>query len=91
MCYTCSNSGDKSFGTLVEAIGPSWPELQYIERAARGRKLLWIQEQIFKSPGQERPTLYSLSNGSHGPICWAQKIWAYLLGTKDLGQDQTLG
>ena len=28
---------------------------------ARGRKLLWIQEQIFKSPGQERPTVYQMA------------------------------
>ena len=67
MCYTFSNSGGKSFGTLVQVIGPSWPELQYIERArrararARGRKLLWIQEQIFKSPSQERPTVYQMA------------------------------
>ena len=63
MCYTFSNSGGKSFGTLVQVIGPSWPELQYIERAprARGRKLLWIQEQIFKTPGQERPTDYQMA------------------------------
>ena len=61
MCYTFKSHGDKSFGTLVQAIGPSWPELQYIERAARGRKLLWIQEQIFKTPGQERPTDYQMA------------------------------
>ena len=60
MCYAYSNSGGKSFGTLVQVIEPSWPELQYIERA-RGRKLLWIQEQIFKSPGQERPTVYQMA------------------------------
>ena len=28
---------------------------------ARGRKLLWIQEQIFKRPGQERPTVYQMA------------------------------
>ena len=28
---------------------------------ARGRKLLWIQEQIFKTPGQERPTDYQMA------------------------------
>ena len=63
MCYTFKSHGDKSFGTLVQAIGPSWPELQYIERAprARGRKLLWIQEKIFKTPAQERPTVYQMA------------------------------
>ena len=59
------NRHNKSFGTLVQVIGPSWPELQYIERAARararGRKLLWIQEQIFKRPSQERPTVYQMA------------------------------
>ena len=80
MCYTCSNSGGKSFGTLVQVIGPSWPELQYIERAARaGENFFGSKSKFLKA--QVRKGLQSIK--------W--QPWAYLLGTKDLGQDQTLG
>ena len=78
MCYTFSNSGGKSFGTLVEVIGPSWPELQYIERAARmraGENFFGSKSKFLK--GQVRKGLQSIK--------W--QPWAYLVGTKDLGQD----
>ena len=80
MCYTFKSHGDKSFGTLVQAIGPSWPELQYNERAARaGENFFGSKSKFLKA--QVRKGLQSIK--------W--QPWAYLLGTKDLGQDQTLG
>ena len=80
MCYTCSSHGDKSFGTLVKAIGPSWPEFQYNERAVRaGENFFGSKSKFLKA--QVRKGLQSIK--------WHP--WAYLLGTKDLGQDQTLG
>ena len=78
MCYTFSNSGGKSFGTLVQVIGPSWPELQYIERAPRahaGENFFGSKSKFLK--GQVRKGLQSIK--------W--QPWAYLVGTKDLGQD----
>ena len=76
MCYTFSNSGGKSFGTLVQVIGPSWPELQYIERAAHaGENFFGSKSKFLKA--QVRKGLQSIK--------W--QPWAYLVGTKDLGQD----
>ena len=78
MCYTFSNSGGKSFGTLVQVIGPSWPELQYIERAARAR----AGENFF---GSKSKFLKAQVRKGLQFIKW--QPWAYLVGTKDLGQD----
>ena len=77
MCYTCSSHGDKSFGTLVQAIGPSGPDqFQYIERAARaGENFFGSKSKFLKA--QVRKGLQSIK----------RQPWAYLLGTKDLGQD----
>ena len=76
MCYTFSNSGGKSFGTLVQVIGPSWPELQYIERAARAR----AGENFF---GSKSKFLKAQVRKGLQSIKW--QPWAYLVGTKDLG------
>ena len=78
MCYTFKSHGDTSFGTLVQAIGPSWPEFQYIERAERAR----AGENFF---GSKSKFLKAQVRKGLQSIKW--QPWAYLLGTKDLGQD----
>ena len=78
LCYTCYAHGGKSFGTLDKAIGPSWPELQYIMYAPRaGENFFGYKSKFLKA--HVRKGLQSIK-------CHP---WAYLLGTKDLGQDQT--
>ena len=44
LCYICGTHGDKSFGTLVKAIWPSYPEISCAARRARtrDRHIYWI-------------------------------------------------
>ena len=80
LCYTCYAHGGKSFGTLDKVIGPSWPEFQYNVCAAHAGEYFFGSKSKFLK-AQVRKGLHSIK--------WHP--WAYLLGTKDLGQDQTLG
>ena len=53
-----------NFAILRDFMEIAWyrdHRAKYSSLAHAGEKLLWIQEQIFKSPGQERPTVYQMA------------------------------